>query len=158
MSELNKIFISERNKRKTDRQQPDLELIENTIESVSEPENYLKESIRLQEKESIRLLINYGLNRIEEEHQLYEYLLSELEDVEFQTPIYKEIFDTFKDHLKKGQVIDANYFIQNSSAEIKNEIIDMVTKRYEISENWISKKILVPKEEDLQFYSRFSPH
>jgi len=155
LSELNKIFISERNKKRIQTQQPDTELIENAIESISEPPNQLEESIRLQERESIRLLINYGLNRIEEEHQLYEYILSELEDVEFQTPLYKEIFDIFKEHLKKGQVIDANHYIQNSREEIKNEVIELVTKRYEISENWLSKKIIVPREEELLTKSAF---
>jgi len=155
LSELNKIFISERNKKRIQTQQPDTELIENAIESISEPPNQLEESIRLQERESTRLLINYGLNRIEEEHQLYEYILSELEDVEFQTPLYKEIFDIFKEHLKKGQVIDANHYIQNSREEIKNEVIELVTKRYEISENWLSKKIIVPREEELLTKSAF---
>jgi hypothetical protein len=43
---------------------------------------------------------------------LYEFILSELEDVEFQTPVYKTIFDTFKENLKKGHVLDAGLFYE----------------------------------------------
>jgi len=150
IAELNKILIAERNKHKNlPPPLPDIELIEKTIDVQQEPINEVEESIKLQEKESIRLLINYGLNKIEEEHHLYEFLLKELEDVEFQTPIYNAIIEIFKNQLKEGHIIDSDYYIQNSPEEIKNEIIDLITQRYEISDNWKNKKIYVPREEDL---------
>ncbi len=150
IAELNKILIAERNKVKNQPPPlPDIELIEKSIDVQQEPVLEVEESIKLQEKESIRLLINYGLNKIEEEHHLYEFLLKELEDVEFQTPVYNKILEIFKDQLKEGHIIDADYYIQNSTPEIKNEIIDLITQRYEISNNWGNKKIFVPREEEL---------
>jgi DNA primase len=150
IAELNKILIAERNKAKNlPPSLPDIELVEKSLEVQQEPVHEVQESIKLQEKESIRLLINYGTNKLEEEHHLYEFLLKELEDVEFQTPVYNTILEIFKDQLKEGHIIDADYYIQNSSQEIKNEIIDLVTQRYEISDNWGNKKIYVPKEEEL---------
>ena len=150
IAELNKILIAERNKVKNlPPPPPDIELVEKTLDVQQEQVNKVEESIKLQEKESIRLLINYGLNKIEEEHHLYEFLLKELEDVEFQTPVYNAILEIFKDQLKEGHIIDADYYIQNSPQEIKNEVIDLITQRYEISDNWGSKKIYVPKEEEL---------
>jgi DNA primase len=150
IAELNKIFISERNKRRNIPPPPDIELIERSI-TTQTPEslNKVAESMLLQEKESIRLLINYGLNKIEEEHHLYEFLLKELEDVEFQTPIYNRILGIFRENLKDGHVVDADYFIENAPEDIKKEIINMITQRYEISDNWENKKIYVPKEEEL---------
>jgi DNA primase len=149
IAELNKLFITERNQRKNLPPLPDISLIEKSMEVQTETINKVEESIRLQEKESIRLLINYGLNKLEEEHHLYEFLLKELEDVEFQTPIYNKIFEIFKENLKAGHIIDAEYYIENATEEIRTEITSMVTQRYEISDNWESKKIYVPKEEEL---------
>jgi DNA primase len=149
IAELNKIFISERNKRKNLPPEPDISLIEQTINVEPDTLNKVEESILLQEKESIRLLINYGLNKIEEEHHLYEFLLKELDDVEFQTPIYNKILEIFKENLKEGHIVDADYYIQNGPEEIKKEIIDMIAQRYEISDNWEYKKIYVPREEEL---------
>ena len=150
IAELNKILIAERNKAKNlPPPLPDIDLVEKSIDVQQEPVRKVEESIKLQEKESIRLLINYGLNKIEEEHHLYEFLLKELEDVEFQTPVYNAILGIFKEQLKEGHIIDADFYIQNSPPEIKNEIIDLITQRYEISNNWGNKKIYVPKEEEL---------
>lgn len=149
ITELNKILINERNQRKDHLPPPDITLIEKGIETEQASAAKIEDSIYLQEKESIRLLINYGLNKIEEEHHLYEFLLEELEDVEFQTPMYNRILEIFRDQLKKGHVVDAEYFINNSPEEVKKEVIDLVTRRYEISDNWEMKKIYVPKEEEL---------
>lgn len=149
ITELNKILISERQRRKTDLLEPDVTLIEKTTEEVSDLTKFSTESIRLQEKESIRLLIIYGLDEIEEEILLYEFILSELEDVKFQTPVYRTIFDTFKENLKKGHVLDADYFLKNGPDDVKKEVVDLVANPYEISENWRNKKIYVPSEKDL---------
>ena len=56
-------------------------------------------------------MINYGHNQLEEDHQIYEYMLDELFDVEFQTPVYKNILESFKTNLAKGHVVDSNYFL-----------------------------------------------
>jgi DNA primase len=149
IAELNKILINERRKRKRDTDEPDISLIEKTTREDPDLTKFTTESIRLQEKESIRLLINYGLNEIEEEILLYEFILSELEDVEFQTPVYRTIFDTFKENLKKGHVLDADYFLKNGPEEVKKEVVDMVANPYEISENWKNKKIYIPTEKEL---------
>ena len=106
--------------------------------------------IRVQERESIRLLINYGLNEIEEEHKIYDYMLAELEDVEFVTPVYRDIYHLFRTKLSEGQVIDADYLISHAPDSVKTEVIDLITERREISPNWNDKyKIFIPSEKDL---------
>jgi DNA primase len=107
------------------------------------------ESLRIQERESIRLLISYGINKIEEEYQLYEFMLKELSDVEFQTPVYNEILRIFKEHLALGHVIDAEYLIAHGPEPIQKEVIDLVTTRFDISDNWAKRNIHVPVEKDL---------
>jgi DNA primase len=149
IAELNKILIAERRKRPVDTYEPDIALVEKTAEGEPDITKFSLESIRLQEKESIRLLINYGLNEIEEEILLYEFILSELEDVEFQTPVYRTIFDTFKENLKRGHVLDADYFLKNGPEEVKKEVVNLVANPYEVSENWKNKKIYIPSEKEL---------
>jgi len=128
-------------------------------EQVAEPElaEMLEESklseyqiISLQEKESIRLLLNYSLNVIEEEYKLYEFMLNELEDLEFQTPIFAQILTIFKEKLEQDQVINAEYLIKNGSEEIKATVIDLVSEKYVISINWNEKfEIYVPHEQEI---------
>lgn len=109
----------------------------------------ITESLMMQERESIRLLISYGLNKFEEEHNLYEFMLKELADVEFRTPVYKKILGIFKDNLAKGHVIDSEYLIKNGTEDIRKEVIDLIEMRYDISENWSKRNIYVPEEKDL---------
>jgi DNA primase len=148
---LNKILI--RNNREKRKQKSEEEPIPDA--PLMQEKEYLlsaEDIIALQERESIRLLISYGANELVEEYQLYHYLLDELEGIEFISPVYKEILKIFKYQLSQGKVIDADYLKNNASEQIKNTVIDMISEKYEISENWEEKyKIYVPSEaENLQ--------
>lgn len=158
ISELNKIQIQKsKDKTKYSRPSGSEEGPYGGPEDLIKPEDVGEETkrthadiIALQEKESVRILINYGLNKIEEEYHIYDYLLSELEDIEFQTPIYKEILDQFKLHLSNGKILNADYFIRNGSEAVKKEVIDLISKKFEISDNWKTKfKIHIPLESDI---------
>lgn len=106
--------------------------------------------ILFQEKESIRLLLNYAHLPIENDQKLLEYFLSEIDDISFETPIYNQILELFKAELQKGNLVDAQFFLHVENEEIKKAVIDLITPRHEVSENWQKKyKIIIPKEEDL---------
>jgi len=153
LAEMNKLLIKEKRKQKDDaarHDEPQGTTVEDIIgEPDKEPinEGHL---IALQERESVRILINYGFNDIEEEYKLHDYLLQELEEVEFTTPIYKEIVSIFKQHLAEGKVVDSQFLIANGSPQVKKEVADLVAERYEVSPNWNDKfQIFVPDENDL---------
>jgi len=147
IDELNKIIIRERQqKRKQTSYQDPVPLPYTQKPAKGKFANILQESIRAQEKESVRLLINYGHNQLEQDHHIYEYMLDELFDVEFQTPAYKNILESFKTNLAKGHVVDADYFLVNGDDSTKATVAEMVTDRYEISKNWKARQIFVPKE------------
>ena len=105
----------------------------------------------LQERENMRSLVRYGLKKIDEGVFLYQYLFDELEDVQFETPVYKEIYSMFQQGISdKGNELDPSYFLENGSEAVKKEVIDLITDRHEISANWESKyKIFVPREEEI---------
>lgn len=104
----------------------------------------------LQERETIRLLINYGFNEIEEKYHLYDHYLEELNSVEFTTPIYNEILSIFRQKLENGRVIDADYLITYGSEGVKNEVLNLISVKYELSENWEKRyRIHVPLEEEI---------
>lgn len=105
--------------------------------------------IAWQERESVRLLLNFGTNQLEEESSLCSYLLTELDDVEFTSPIYREIFEIFKKGLANNQSIDANYFLRNGPEHLRQAVVDLISEKYELSENWASRyQIYVPTEEE----------
>lgn len=159
IAEQNKILI-QRNKDKNrgsdqgvgPEPMPISDLIMSTPEVVDRLD--IVKIIELQEKESIRVLMNYGKSHIKnqelDDEQLVSYFLSEIEEIQFTHPIYKKIIDIIKERLQEGELIDSEYLLSHGSEEIKRVVVDLITPRYEISENWEKKfKIHVPKEVEL---------
>ena len=145
--ELNKILIG---KRQEKRKQPDSEPGPDIIrEKISEKPKTAIDSVMLQEQETIRLLINYGFNEIEEKYSLFDHYQDELSDVSFSTPVFEEILQIFKKNLKVGKIIDAEYLIKNAPDHIREIVIELVSSPYEISKNWERYKIFIPKEIDI---------
>lgn len=153
-SQLNKILINQQREKQKEafREQP-AQLIED-IEQAQQKEEF--DTVIFQERESLRILINYGFNKIEDEYNLIEHYMEELDPVEFTRPIYNDILNIFKDELKKGNVVNAEYFVNHPDQRIKNEALDLISERHEISENWERFKIFVPKEKDVLTDSVYS--
>lgn len=153
-AELNKILINQRKEKQREayREQP-AQLIEE-IEEQQQKEEF--DSVAFQEKEAIRILINYGFNQIENDYNLVEHYMEELDPVEFTRPIYNEILNIFKGELQKGNVVDADYFTNHQDQNIRNEVLDIISERHEVSENWERYRIFVPKEKDMLTDSVYS--
>ncbi|MEM9326226.1 MAG: DNA primase [Bacteroidota bacterium] len=110
-----------------------------------------KTAIYYQERESIRVLINYGneqiLNQEEENQYLIDYFLSEIDEIEFTHPIYHRILRLIREHTEAGNVVNMQYLLQHGDEDIKKEVVELSASKYEVSEFWRSKhQIVVPKE------------
>ena len=109
--------------------------------------------IAYQEKESIRVLLNYGDEIIqktdENEMTLWDYFISESEDIEFTHPIYNKIFKAMVQRNKEQLPLNFEYFLSIDDPEIQKTIIELCAPKYEISEFWKEKyHIEIPLEED----------
>ena len=100
--------------------------------------------IELQERESIRLLVNYGKNKIQtrelnDEYQI-SYFLHEADEIQFTNATYRKIVDMFRDKLREGEIIDGDYLLNHEDEEVRRTVIDLSADKYEISDNWSEKK------------------
>lgn len=151
LSELNKILIQER--RKTDKEKPRGEhpeefILAAPVEELAPSKLDAQSMVQLQERETIRLLLNYA-DKAVEDHTLSEFIMQELDDVTFTNPVYKQIYEAFKNGAMQGNVPDSNSFLTSSSPEIKNTVTELITARYDTSKHWNSKKIFFSKENDI---------
>lgn len=154
LTELNKLLVQERRKRDRDQQQslsPSVEydsLLEQVHETIAPPANPT-DMIYHQERETIRLLLNYA-DRAVEDQRLVDFLLHEAEDVEFSNDVFREIYDEFENELKKGNVPTSGHFLDAGSLEAKKVVTELITSRYEISPHWKEKyNIHFPREEEI---------
>ncbi len=153
LTELNKILIQER--RKTDkeksRERPEeltpLELIENTATGSKLD---VQSMVQLQERETIRLLLNYADEAIDEQ-KLTDFIMQELDDVTFTNPVYHQIYDAFRKGVLEGHIPDSGSFLTgNSIQEVKNAVTELITSRYDTSKYWSDKfHIYFPKENEI---------
>lgn len=150
LSELNKILINER--RKTDKEKPSQHpeefIPKETVEEIAPTKLDVQGMVQLQERETIRLLLNFADKSVEE-HKLTEFIMQELDDVTFTNPVYKQIYEAFKDGATLGNIPDSNSFLKGSSAEIKNTVTELITARYDTSKHWSEKNIYFSKENEL---------
>ncbi len=154
IAEQNKILIKQHKsggREKANKKIEEQLLVEKIDNQKDEAEALVKtDPIVWQEKESIRILLTYGLNEVEDHGKLSDYMLNELADISFETPVYAEILSIIKDKLKDGVMVDTDYLLKNGAEHIKQEVINLTTEKYDVSENWHDMyKIYVPKEADI---------
>jgi DNA primase len=154
LTELNKILIRERKKQEQERwreEQP--EPVDVLPEAQPLSKTDAQTIVQMQERETIRLLLNYAENSFTDEsgeQKLIDFMMNELDEVEFINPVYREIFDTFKNGSATSDRIDNFYFLENGSAEVKKAVADLITSRYETSPHWNEKyHIYFPHEREV---------
>ncbi|MDP4680081.1 MAG: DNA primase, partial [Cyclobacteriaceae bacterium] len=155
INELNKLLIkrSRDGVKQEERHQAEAFLIDQSEDLLQVEKPNLSSIIEQQERESIRMLLNYGAEFIKAEDEaqqhLIDYFIAECDDLEFETPIYNKIIALFKEKLLDGFIIDSKYLMNSNDPEIKRIAIDVTTEKYEVSRNWTEKyKIIVPHEKD----------
>ncbi|WP_439484001.1 DNA primase [Cyclobacterium plantarum] len=102
-----------------------------------------------EERELIRILINYGFEKVSEEMHVCEYLLEEIKELEFDTPVFQKLLLHYKKALLQGILPKFDYFLDTQDGELKKEVINMIAQSREISLNWeIKHQIFTKKESD----------
>ena len=151
LTELNKILINERKKQNKDkeRSQEEMPMYSESVPDILAPTKIdAQMRVQYQERECIRLLLNYSDVKLEDE-ALSVFLLNELNDVQFVDENYKEIFDEFILAAEKNIHIDSKFFIEKGSTEIRQIVASLITVKREISPYWASKhKIVISKDAD----------
>ncbi len=123
-----------------------------------------KHLLDLQEKDLIRLMVQYGSQEIpvmvaneknEEEEAGYflsQYIIEELlsDELQVQNPAYQRIFEEFLDGLKQGLVVSDKHFIQHQDSDLSRIVIDISTPKDMVSENWEKKHHILPAVESLR--------
>ena len=149
-AELNKILL------KTQKEQFERAKEEKAVEDSIDQllpvpaEASAEDNLLLQEREMLRLLLNYGGQKLDvQELHFCQYILSEIEEVSFQTPVYQKMIQLYRDQISLGQVPSDELFLNHGDAEIRQEAIAMITLRHEVSTNWKDKfQIFVALESD----------
>jgi len=149
--EANKILV--RQNREKFRPEHRAESVSPPTETLPDEKLGIKDIVVNQERESIRMLVNYGAELIkdfeDQEQLVIDYFLAESEDISFSDPVYTKILNIFKAGLADGKIIDAKNLLSHQDEKIRKIAVDLSSERYEISPHWEKKyKIVVAHERD----------
>lgn len=166
------VLIMEMNKSRKQQLKKDVPL--NDVEELM-PEILLQHSQKdeiltseTQEKNIIRLLLNFGNNDIhfdievedesepeKKKHQLiavkvFRYLIEEIisDEITFENKIYNSFLKRYSELVVDHDAIDPQLFLNSENPDFSSTAVELLSPRYFLSENWISMhKISVPEEE-----------
>ncbi len=161
LSELNKIRSKNFNDKRNNPQQQNQVAPEEEFVLPEKKEHTIADAEH-QERDIIRLLINYGANTVKVDSQNDEgedieievsvaYLLThelQSDNIVIENLLYNSIFSEFLEHLEKDSVPDTNYFISHENAAICSLTIDLISSPYSLSK-WEDHGIYPTKEEDI---------
>ncbi len=148
LSELNKI----RNKNFNDKRNNPQQQNQNTnVEELvlEEKKEHTIADAEHQERDIIRLLINFGAQTVKVESQdeagediivdatISQFLIQELQNdnIVINNLLYNSVFNEFVQHLEKDSVPDTNYFIGHENSAICSLTIDLISSPYTLA-NW----------------------
>jgi DNA primase len=104
-----------------------------------------------QEKEIVRLLLNYGHELVHwddiTDTYIAPYIIANLADVSFENILCTRIIDEYKKRLENGTLPSEQDFIKHADHEIADLAISMVSSPYILSENWYAKRKIYVRNE-----------
>ena len=160
MNELNKLlrkkFRSSSSVQQTGRQS-DLhdippEIQQQTEQTAEKQFEYNFNNTEYQEKDVIRLLLNYGQSEIEFEEEdenkhivkiavnVANFIVDDLnaDEIKFNNTIYQKIFEEYNTFISNEDLPDEKHFINHENKKISSASIDLLTSPYELSDKWES--------------------
>ena len=107
------------------------------------------------EHELIRALLNFGNQELfpgyEDTPIISHFVVSEIkeDELEFQHPVYRKIYEMIEDLVEKKMKIETNYFVMSEDVEISSVAVDMMTEGYDeqMSKVWSKNEVKLETEE-----------
>ncbi|HQQ98307.1 MAG TPA: DNA primase [Cyclobacteriaceae bacterium] len=152
LSELNKLLIQERKKREREHTETpppteDPGALAHRVEELVPTPLDSQDMVYFQERETIRLLLNYADHSVEDQ-KMMDFLVGESDDVDFTDPIFHKIFQAYKDAVDSGKPLDSTDFLHQGDEKLTRVVTELITHRYSTSKNWEKFHIVIPKDSD----------
>jgi len=172
LNELNKLLRKKVSKNFGSDTKNEAEEIPLAVLQKAEEEIELDEA-EYQEKDIIRLLLNYGskelkIKGVNEENVEVDFNVSvaffiikdiKADDFTFKKEVYQKIFDEFAKEIENESLPPQNYFQNHSDKEIRETAINLLSFPFVLSDNWEKMhRIFVPTEDESKILEQSVKH
>lgn len=153
LSELNKLLIGKQQKENQQRfreNQQD-QAANYPPEPVEEEVKETQHTSFYVERETLRMLVNYGAEPFDEETSIAQFIVDETGDISFRDTIINKAINMAGSMLEQGQKIGPDQFIGPADPQMSQLVIDLLELKYFISDGWKDKHKIatVHESEDL---------
>lgn len=116
------------------------------------------------ERSLIEILLNFGTLSVrvetpDEEREgevkdvevsVIELVVHELkrDDIDFEHELYKVILSEYDTGIENNILYKDDHFVKHPNIDVCKEVVDIITEKYELSGNWATQNIIVPKRSD----------
>jgi len=104
-----------------------------------------------QEKEIIRLLLNYGHELVNwdgiTDTYIGPFVVTNLSDVSFDHPVCRAVFEEYKSRLEQEELPTEKDFINHPDSKVSSMAISLISSPHSLSENWFEKRKIYVKHE-----------
>ncbi len=158
VSELNKIKRKEhrKNLKKQERQarQEARQLKESSSPDAKarQPQGYAT-SMEQQEKDLVRVILEFGDKPIEENLTVLDYIMEELPDIELNNVKCQQFFEEVRNNYKQGRILKEKHFLHHEDKTLRRLAIDITTSPHSLSKNWYEKHDIIVKDKE-SFYKK----
>ncbi len=165
LTELNKVRKARLSKTLSNQERSQVEITHTEYDnSDSNKALELPKKDNYQERDIIRLMIQYGFQEVDlevdkdekgeaitDKFKLLEVIIEDLieDKIEFEEAIYQKIYQEFLAAYKEDNLLGEKHFVHHSDNQIRLLSIDLVSQPYILSDQWEEKHhILTHKETD----------
>ena len=105
----------------------------------------------MQEKDVIRLLLEYGEEPEENGLTVAEMILNDIQNIRFENETYRVIIDEFIEGIENNKFPTSDHFLNHSNKSVSSLSIELLHSPHEISKNWTKMhNILIPKKSEIK--------
>ncbi|MFZ6050503.1 DNA primase [Halocola ammonii] len=166
LAETNRLIRTRQNKSTASSHRPQRQPeSETTPVSVPKKDSKEAQSLEPQERDLVRILLNYGDRVIEvkhfdeevekevdEETSVSEYLIYELhrDEIHLESEVFRLITEEYEKILEEDRFPDEKHFTQHPDIRISEVAASILANQYELSENWAVRHKIYPETEDMK--------
>lgn len=148
ISELNKLRLAKAKKQQAPRTAP---TEEPPLPETEQPAAF-SDTDEYQEREIVRLLLNYGHELVNwddiTDTYIGPYMILHLSDVEFDDPLCRQFMEEYKGKVDSGKLPVEQEFLQHADAKLSEFAISLISSPYVLSENWYAKRKIYVRSEN----------
>ncbi|MGF7232163.1 DNA primase [Arachidicoccus sp.] len=105
-------------------------------QAIEQPEIFVPLTDELQERNILRVLLEYGLKQWDEEQCIADYIFTELDAFPFDNKENEQLLELYRTQYYQGLQPTTKTLLYNTAEKIREMVVSITMSQYELSRRW----------------------